>query len=106
MCGSEVVKSLRNVHFVFILDAAVGFSKAGGYGSRCSAFFRAILGMEVKLVRCFIPSAVYSRANPPAPTRLCSICSAVDVQNALARVECSTHRHTHKPALNGLFAVG
>lgn len=95
MCRLEMVKSLRNVPFILILCATVAFSKVAGYGSQCSTFlFRATLSMEVKLARYFIPSAVCSKANT-LPARLCYICSAVDVQNALDRVECFTHTRTN-----------
>lgn len=97
MYRSEIVKSLRNVHFMLILCVTVAFSKVAGYGSRCSTFlhfFHATLSMEVKLAGCFIPSAVYSKTNI-LPSRLCYICSALDVQNALDRVECFTHTCTN-----------
>lgn len=93
MCRSEMVKSLRNVPFILILRAAVAFRKVVGYGSQCSTFlhfFHVTLSMEGRLVRCFIPSAVYSKTNT-LPARLCYICSAEDVQNALDRVECFPH---------------
>lgn len=63
-----MVKSLRNVPFIFILYATGGFSRVLQYGSQCSnflLFFHAVLGTEVKLVRYFIPGAVYSKTKSP-----------------------------------------